>query len=272
MSWRWIILALAALPALGQEPSAAPAKAEESWLPRVPSEEEVQQLPAEERSAARAAIKQVLLERNLRLREDRRRLTRENSAESAASAEKLKAPEPFVRLLQLEAAESLSGRKFHDQQHALEEVVRAYGVDSLAIRLFVECMPLSAAELRAVVEWLPCESLFNLFPLEDSNLEQTQARLRTLGEMYVRMAEVYEKVTNHEQAEAAADELCALLSSADAVAPVHLLRESEDPLLRSLTGRLVVPALRRLQPQRQRLRNAGFFGSGRLAALDYLLG
>ena len=273
MRARAIILLLAALPVLAQEQSAAPAAAAEAaWLPPVPTVDEVLQLPEAESKAARAAIKQVLLDRTLRLKAERRRLTPENSAECAAAAEKLHAPEAFTRLMQIEAREQLSGRALYEHQHRLEQCVRTYGVDALQIRLFVECLPFTEAELRELVDWLPKDALFNLTLKATLTNEELETSIATIADIYTRMAEVYAQVNNREQADAAAQELLPLLLRVDTIAPARLvLQQRADEQLLQLYESKITPLMQRLAPQRARLHNAAFYGSRHLAALDYLL-
>lgn len=228
-----------------------------------------------EASAARAseAVKRVMAARMIRLKEERRRLTPENSAACAELAERLNAPAELVQLLRREAAAPLSGRALHDHNAALTRVVQESGVDALQIRLFVEGLECSAAEQRALIEWLPLKAVFNLIDFREPDTDELDAGVQRLAAMYDKLTLRYAAVTNRAQADAAAQELLGLLEEADALSLVVLLvQEDRSARLRVQADRYIAPARSRLSVQRRRLRESAYFGSSRLAALDYLMG
>ena len=247
--------------------------AAESWLPEAPTAEAVQQLPAAERTAAAAAIKRVMLRHTIRLKEERHRYTRENAAECVALAEQLRAPEPFIRLLKVAAAEQLSGRDLYDYQQTLSRLLRAYMVDALAIRLFVEGVRFPAEELRRVADALPVESVFNLLPAQGVvSDEDAELHLTTLADMGVQIAELYKGITNREQADKVAQELLRFLPVYDLTAPTRMaLASQKSSRLHGLYQRIVEPVGQVLTEPRRRLHEANYFGSALLASLDYLM-
>lgn len=269
----WIIFA-AAVAGRHLLLAADPAAEEQSSLPRVPSEEEVQQQPEPQRLAARQSVKQVMLRRIIRLKAERRRLTPENSAACVALAAQLHAPAELVELLRLETAGPLGGRDLYEHSQALSKLVHAYGVDDLQIRLFVEGLNFTPQEWADIAEWLPTESVFNMVSRRSVTNEELEFQFTLLADLYSRLAAEYEEITNREQADAAAERLLGLLHSYDAVMPARLVlsgARGEAPSA-SATDSLLQPVIRQLVKQRQRLREADFFGSRRLAALDYIFG
>lgn len=233
--------------------------------------EQTPQLSSEEQAATREAVKQVMLARTMRLKEEDARLTAENMTEGLALAEKLHAPQPFVRLLQSEASGALTASKRHELRRELQSTVAAYGVDVLQMRLFVEWMPFPAKEVRATLEWLPKADLFNLVAKE-TRLDVLEEQLTVLCGVVHRMNEVYECVTNREQADAAAEKLTELLHEFESTAPVRMaLLDASSRQLEASHRRIVGAEADRLAELRRRLRETGYFNSPRLAALDYLL-
>ena len=244
-----------------------------SLLPELPTHEDVLALPAEEQLAAREAVKKVLLHRTLRQKDDAARLTPANAAASLALAQQLHAPEPFVRMLELEAAGHLSGRDLHEYRRAFNELVAAYGVDALQMRLYSETRAYTTEEMRRVFEWLPLEHVFNLVPDMEMGAAVIEAQLSTLAEVFARMAQIYAGVTSREQADAAAEELLPLLAAYDTTSPVRLLLmvEGGSPRLMALFARLIEPVAAPLTEQRRRLLETDYYGSRRLSTLDFLL-
>ena len=246
--------------------------AQADTLPQLPTREEVLKLPAEQQLAAREAVKRVVFARLVRQKEDARRLTRENSAACVALARQLNAPQALVELLQMEAEQQLSGRLLYDHRLAFNNLVRAYGVDALQIRLFTEGMHVSDKDLREICDWLPKEHLFNLVPETPVPTEELLVQLSLLGEIYAQIDHLYKGVTDKEQADAAAQSLLDSLQSFDATAPVRkVLIDRKVPRVTAVFQQLLLPIMQQLSEQRTRLQQADFFGSRHLAALDYLL-
>lgn len=258
------LLAAAQLCTADEEPAAPPA---------LPTREEVQQLPEAERLAAREAIKSVMLQRALRQKADGARLTPENAAACHALAEQLQAPAPFVRMLQIEATGKLNGRAMHEHRLAFENLVAAYGVDSLAIRYYTEGLPYPLEDLRREAAALPLQHVFNRVPKMDYTREQWEQQLSTLAGVYKRMAELYTGVSSRAQADAAADALVELLAPLDSTSPLRLalMAQNGPGYLQGEFARLVQPAMDRLAALRTPLLEADYYGSRKLAVVDYLL-
>lgn len=243
-----------------------------SLLPPLPTSEEILQLPANERLSARAAVKQVMVQRTLRQKVDGARLTSQNAADCLALGIQLQAPKPFVEMLRLEASGQLYGRDLYDYRQAFSSLVALYGIDALSIRLCTEGLPYSVEELRKVLEWLPLEHVFNLVPGDKLSEQKLTEQLSTLASIYKRMAEVYAGVTNREQADAAAEVLVDLLASFDSTSPVRLiLAKQQDSSLLDSYRKLVHRDAPELAQHRVRLLEVDYFGSRKLALLDYLL-
>lgn len=253
--------------------AAAQAPKQEPWLPALPDTQAVQSMPEQERSAATAAIKRVMLYRYIRMREERHRYTPENAAECVALAQKLGAPEVLVKLLQLEAEKELSGREQYECRQALQTLMYTYGVDILGMRLFVESLHYPADTLRRVVDALPMDVVFNLMPQEQPTKEEAELQLTTLADTYAQMVEVYSGIESREQAEAAVPRLMPLLFACNAALPLRrsLAQGSSASGLSSLYERLVEPRQRELHEHRIRLAQTMHYGSAMLAALDFLL-
>lgn len=246
---------------------------QEPRLPAVPTREEVLALPVEEQESAREAVKRVLLHRTLRQKDDAARLTTANAAECLELAQRLHAPEALVHMLELEAGDCLSGRLLHDYREAFNALVAAYGVDMLQMRLYSENQAYTTAEMRRVFEWLPLKHVFNLVPTRELDAAAIETQFMTLGKVFSRMAEVYAGVSNREQADAAAEALLPLLADYDRTSPVRLLFmvEGESPRLVRPFALYVQSVAVALVEQRRRLVETGYYGSRRLATLDYLL-
>lgn len=252
--------------------AASAAEEQAERLPTPPSRAQVMLLTPQKRAAAAAAMKRVMFHRYLRLRDDRHRLTQENAAECAAMAEQLEAPSVFAELLKREAAAPLSGRDLYEHRQALQQILSVYEVDELQIRLFVESMHYPAAALSAVVDALPIEPLFNLLPTEKTDMSTMQEQLLSLASIYAKQAELYKGISNREQADAAASDLPQLLDAFHATAHARFMVAAQrDKKLLHLYERTALPARLALNAQRRNLLETAYFGSVRLAVLDYLL-
>ena len=249
----------------------APA-AEEAWLPQIPTQETISQLPEKERVDGATAIKRVMLRRTIRLREEHRRQTRENAAECAVLAKLIGAPQIFVQLMEIEAAEQLGGRDLYDYQQALNKLLSAYGIDALQMRLFVEDLHFTTEELRHVADELPMEDVFNLVPPQELSAKDLEAQLQILDTFYTEQEKLYSEVTNREQADAVVAALIPLMHSFNATAPLRLhLAKYKNAQTMMLYERIVLPVWRKLSAHRMRLIEANYYGSSRLAAFDTLL-
>lgn len=229
-------------------------------------------LSDEAREAQRDAVKRVMLERMIRLKEDRHRLTPDNSAHCARMAQELGAPAAFVHLLEQEAGHPPVGRDYYAHMNEMTRLLEVYGVDELQIRVFAEEMRCGGKEARSIAAWLPLKDVF-LLVSKEVTLEENEVRsqLETLRDVYARMADVYSGIKNRAGAEAAADELLPLLEQ---IRPTAALRAALSRLEKDsvpLYVRIVGQARERLIECRTYLREANYYGSHRLAALDSLL-
>lgn len=231
------------------------------------------QLAAAERTAAAARIKRVLLLRDMRMCAERHRYTPENLAESVALARQLGAPAELVALLQRESEGGLSGRAHYDHRQEMADLLRAYGVDSLSIRLFAEAMRYPQEELRKVVDALPLEAVFNLLPAGAPAQETLDHQCELLAKLSEQMLQIYSEVQSREQARAAAEKLLPLLREHDRTLQLRArlgAKRMDD--LPERYARVLLPQVMPLVQHRRRLQEAAYYGSPLLAALDYLLG
>lgn len=271
MRCSWFILLVSGGVLMAQQPEPPAPAPQQPAVAATP--DLVSALPEQERLAAREAIKQVMMQRTIRLKDDRRRLTRANAEASAAQAEQLHAPEALVNLLKKEAA-LLSGEpgSLYECRQTLSKVVAAYGVDELQIRLFVEGLDFSGKEMREVVDWLPLQYAFNLVNVDPELDSELEGQLTALVDLYAQVAETYRGVADKEQADAAAQALLSLMEIHDTVAPLrYKMQSGGSTRLHMLYERLVIPVLQEISPIRMRLIEAGYYGSRHLAALDYLI-
>lgn len=272
------IVALAVFSAAAQEttpqpPAVASAAPQDSWLPSLPSREDLQKLPPQELSASRSAIKRVMLHYLIRLKSERHRRTLQNAAECAALAEQLHAPECFVRMLKIEAEAPLAGRDLYDYQLAFDHLLDAYGVDALSLRLFVEGMHYPAEAMRQVADTVPMADVFNLLTPEQFAESSLEACMPVLAELYAQLLDIYKGIDSREKAAAATDRLMQQLPAYGATAALRyqIARAPEQSRLGVLYSSLALDAGIALAAQRKRVAEAGFYGSSLLAALDYLL-
>ena len=229
-------------------------------------------LPEQRKEAQSDAVKRVMLERMIRLKEEKHRLSRENSEHCLKRAKELGAPPAFVNLLEKETAGTLMGREVYVHNEEMKRLLLLYGVDELQVRLFVEDMKCSAAEAFLIAAWLPVHDVFEVVP-EKMNMDEKEMRqqLTVLREVYGRMADVYKDVKNRETAEAAAESLLPLLSKLRPTASLRCILSRIEKDRVPLYREIVVPAKDQLVRQRALLRESNFYGSHRLAALDSLL-
>lgn len=229
-------------------------------------------LSDEVREAQRDAVKRVMLERMIRLKEDRHRLTPDNSAHCARMAHELGAPAAFVHLLEREAGHPPVGRDYYAHMNEMTRLLDIYGVDELQIRIFAEDMKCGGKEARSIAAWLPLKDVFLLVSNEVTLREnEVRSQLETLREVYARMADVYGGIKNRAGADAAAEELLPLLEQIRPTAALRAALSRLDKDSVPLYVRIVGPARKRLIEYRTYLQESNYFGSHRLAALDSLL-
>lgn len=223
-------------------------------------------------AADKASVKKVLVLRHLRMRDDAARLTRENSEAALALAQQLQAPAELVRLLQAEVDDSLQGRSLYEHRTAFNEFVGSCGVDELQIRLYMESLPYTTEELSRLLEWLPQEHLFNLVPPGEPEAAAIRQQLAEMAQIYKEAGEAYADITNREQADAAAEKLLPLLARYDATLQARLIMlRAPSPEQKRILHFLVEPVYKAYVQQRLRLMETDYYGSRKLASVDYLL-
>ncbi len=251
------------------------AELQAAGLPLPPSPAEVAHLTAPARMQEQAAMKAVWLERLIRAREERHRITRENLAHSALQAQKLGAPSVFVDLLRRQAAGGMPARQRHLLETAQQAMFTAYEVDSRELRYFVESCGLSAEQLRDVAAWLPLPALFET-PLPASAAPVSP---HDIGKNYVEflavrrdIAAIWKGVTDLATADAAADALLpVLVRHLSASRPLMAVSEEQRRAVLAPYARFASPVMSACSRERKRLQEQAWYGSHRLQAVDYLL-
>ena len=260
----------------------------------LPTAAEVRRLPVRERVRRQRALKLVLLERALRARAERHRVSEENLAACAELAAREGAPRESVAWLQEMAKGNLSPRRRYVLNGALASLAELYAVDELSIRYFVEACGLGVGELRELLPWLPLESLFCLTPTETLPPAHRMSDQRLVREMMAELKKGLRGVHDRESADAASEVLRPLLLLQETVMRSRLAEQKGQAEMEGQGGLGGLGGLGRaqegaapggqdlyrpweslmrqnLREERQRLREARFFGSSRLQALDYLL-
>ncbi len=253
----------------------APADAQggDGGLPRPPTPAEVAEVPAETRLRQQSALKAVWLERLIRARGERHRVSRENAAAAVLQAQSLGAPAAFVAMLRRQAVGNLSPRERHVLDSSQLALLSAYGVDAREMRFFVEGSTLSVEQLRDVVAWLPLEALFNAFPAEEAIT--AEAASRAYGEFLAvrrELAAALQPVSDLASADAAAASLLPALQRYHAALRVLL---QTPPAVRAAAlaphAREEAAVNAAADSALSRLRENGWFGSYRLETLVELL-
>ncbi len=251
------------------------AELQEAGLPLPPTAAELAPLSAARRMQEQRALKAVWLERLIRAREERSRVSRENLARAAQLAGEWGAPAAFVEMLRLQASGSLPYRQRHLLESAQECLLRAYGVDAREMRFFVEGSRLSAEHLRDVVAWLPLPALFNLRAAEGeeaASAAELQACGRELIAVRTQWLSALRGVSDQASADAAAEALLPALARYQ-LAMGTLLRANGSPAAAGLS--FYAQQLEWLKAscdrERSRMLEHSWYGSHRLQVLDYLL-
>ena len=225
----------------------------------------------EQEQRARCAIKRVHLLRMFFLVQTRYRNTPQHDAECLALARRLQAPADYVELLEAEASGTLSGLSYYEHNKAVDTLMDRYGVDALAARLLAERLQCNEQEAHEFVEWLPVQFVFNTVPNRRLSPQEFMNQLHALRRLFERMEQEYAKATDRTSADAAANALLQALPWLPQSAHLRLIigqRRSVD-----LPGyrQFVLPAEQKLNEQRSRLIETGFYGSKKLNAIDQLL-
>ncbi len=251
------------------------AEIQAAGLPMPPSPAEVAELPASTRMQEQAALKSVWMERLIRAREERNRVSRESLSRSVVLARKAGAPAAFVDLLRRQSAGMLPAQERYLLDSAQQTLLASYGVDAREMRFFVEASELSPEQLRDVAAWLPLPALFNA-PAEGG---QPPASPRELGANFVEylavrrdLGAVWQGVRDRESADAAADALLsALVRHVSAMRPLMAVPEEQRATALAPYAKFASVVNAASVRERARLQEHGWYGSHRLQALDYLL-
>ncbi len=251
------------------------AQGREGGLPRPPTAAEVAGMPAEVRLRQQVALKAVWLERLIRAREERHRVSRENAAASVQQAQRLGAPAGFVSMLRLQAQGNLSPRERYELEAAQQAMLAAYGVDAREMRFYVEGSELTAEQLREVAAWLPLQAFFNQLPTEAEAPADEQAVASCYADFLAahrELAAALAQVSDRSSADAAAE---ALLPTLERYHSALRQLQVVPPALRAEAQRLhardaesVAAATRK---ERARLQENAWYGSSRLQSLNELL-
>ncbi len=240
-----------------------------------PSAAEVASLPVLQRRQEQEALKAAWLERLIRAREQRNRITPENLAAASLKAQRLGAPAPFVDSLRRQSEQGLSPTERHLQERFQQEMMNAYRVDAREMRFFVEGCGLNPAQLREVADWLPLPALFNSVGLSAG--ERVSAA--RLGADYVAylavcrdVAPILRSVNDRASADAAADAMLPLLlqflTTRDSLlgAPEAFRRSVLAPY-----ARFAAPVEEARRREQLRVMQQSWYGSSRLQAVNCLL-
>lgn len=276
----FLLASLSFAPAQEPEVAADAAEPEEEWqeeeeAPEVlvewPTPEQVQAMPAEERRAKATAIKSVLLLQTVRMVEEERRLTRGNFAESAELAARLDVPEAMQTALRLLASGELDPWDRGQVMRGLDAMYELFGVDVLAVRLFVETSGLELAEIREIAAWLPMGDVFNLpAPGPYSQMELRQ-EASALCRVYAALYEQLSTVHDRESADAAAEALLAELPDIDSTQPLRMSPSEVQGRIFATRKSYLISTHQSIQTLRAKLQKEGYYGSSRLRAVDYFL-
>lgn len=240
-------------------------------VPLLPSAEQVEELAPELRVAQTSALKTVMLGQTLRLVREQHRLTPENLRDSADAARMAGAPLFWQQAMRALASGSLSPRERRELENRIQDFYRQFGVDALALRLFVETSGLSADEINDLLPRLPMEPLFNLPPQERATAADLAAQAGALKEVFSALMTRLESVHDKDSADAAADALIPFLSLFDRTQQLRLSGPKEQVEAFSAYRDFFPPAAQTILEQRLRLHNAAYFSSPRLRALNYFL-
>ncbi len=254
----------------------APATAQEAAAVQPPAlATEVLPAPsAELRRQHQLALKTVWLERLIRAREERHRITRENMSQSLLLAQKMGAPAAFVDSFRRLVAGNASPSERHELELAQQDMLAACGVDARELRFFVEGCGLTPAQLREVAAWLPLHALFNRTQALESppaSAEEVQLCLQDWLSSLRELTRILPTVVDTATADAAAEVLLPPLERFHS-AMLALLAVPEDLRVAALAPHAAELAELSAADTRERtrLQEAAFFDSPRLLVLDYL--
>lgn len=256
---------------LWQEPYASLA---EQGAPLPPAEEELAALPPAEYARMQAAVKETLLLRWVLVRESGHRATAETEAQSAGLARAAEAPEMLADILQRFADGAMPRAEAYAWNESLEQLLRAWHVDNLAVRLLAESESIPAEQVSELAAFLPLTDAFNTQSLRPPTEGEVLADLTEMQRCYAAMAEVYATVQDAESAEAAARTarplVQCLLTTARTLLWLKQTRTEFSPLCLARLKEANA-AYAAMSEQRKRLMEINYGESLRLRALDALV-
>lgn len=256
--------------ALGQEPYVS---MEEAGVPLPPTPEQISALPTRELTRQQDAIKETLLLRWALIRQAGHRTNKEVETASAGLARSAEAPEIVAEIYQRFADGDLSRVQDHLWNDLLEEVLHAYRIDELSVRLLVteaDLMPETALELAP---FLPMADAFNLVPLRPPTVAEMLADLRLMQRDYAALAALYADVQDKESAEKAAEAARPVVQRLLTTnRTLYRLKDPQTQLTPELSDALKSAnvSYAALNAQRARLQGTHFASCPRLRALDIL--
>lgn len=239
-------------------------------LPLTPTEADVQALPVRVRQQQAAAMKRVLLLRELQCKADAYYTTPGNYMAAAALAAKLEAPPAFVALLQAgTGVENMSVAQQDALLQGIERLCVLYAVDSMGIRLYAESELATPEELADFTATLPLGGVFNLVDVQGRTTEQFAADLAEVAALYREMLQLYASITTPEQAQAAIPQMEALVARFGVVyTGLMLAPQQVQQKLGPQYAEKILPQLPLLKEQRARVREAAFYGNAYWRVLD----
>lgn len=264
------LLSEAHMMALQEEPPYAEAMEEGGEdLPSTASN--IAAVPPLIRQQQQNALKRVLLNREIRARNESRRMSSGNMRTCAQEAQQLGAPKSAVRLFQRLSDESQSRRQHAASLRALESLILLYRIDEPAVHYYVRSSNLTTEELRQITPLLPIEALFNSYT-EPGN-DRKAADRREYATAIARMASLCQRIHDTASAEETADQLLSQLISNETTSATRLYDALQLQHGVLPTGYLPPPAdvLQQWAVQQQRLKAASYYGSLRLHAFLELL-
>lgn len=249
----------------------------EQGAPLPPTPLQVRALPPLLFAQQQAAVKETLLLRWCLIRAAHHRSDARIEEQCAGLARAAEAPEPLADIFQRFADGTLTSVEAHAWNAATEQLMEAYRVDALAVRLLAEQLDIPAEQVADAVAdlsgYLPWADAFNALPLQPPSAAEMLADCRCMERDYAELACLYAGVQDKESAEHAAEAglpaLRRLLTTARTLfalqqAATQLTPEQSDALKRANA------AYAELNAERSRLRQHAYFGSLRLHALDVL--
>lgn len=256
--------------ALGQEPYVS---MEEAGVPLPPTPEQISALPTRELTRQQDAIKETLLLRWALIRQAGHRTNKEVETASAGLARSAEAPEIVAEIYQRFADGDLSRVQDHLWNDLLEEVLHAYRIDELSVRLLVTEADLTPETALELAPFLPMADAFNLVPLRPPTVAEMLADLRLMQRDYAALAALYADVQDKESAEKAAEAARPVVQRLLTTnRTLYRLKDPQTQLTPELSDALKSAnvSYAALNAQRARLQGTHFASCPRLRALDIL--